>query len=345
MDRDFWIEREDVLVRIHVTPRRTFFDPRTWKTKDEVLKNQLLHELGDSRETTCVPCSRGVPVLNIQHTWRDEHGPRADSLWIGRSLFRRQVRQQFDPSSSPPPDEHCAYFTMEDEQGPVDPGPGGTTGGDPQGMDSSRTASNAVGGTRATRPDEAQAVRDFAPSSGPVEEKPTRGVLMKMLRGNAPPSAEEMVPFGKYKGYKYGEVPEGYLVWAEEEVKANVNHSQDLARLARWSQHQRKATPGVGSSRGDPEENAVVQPPHLKSTPKKAPRSQRTRPLDKEEAATSTGWSEVEESMEEQIKDLEARLGVMKAIHEQEKKIEASKKEANTPQKGALGYPASPDQN
>lgn len=175
MDRDFWIEREDVLVRIHVTPRRTFFDPRTWKTKDDVLKNQLLHELGDSRETTCVPCSRGVPVLNIQHIWRDEHGPRADSLWIGRSLFKRQVRQQFDPSSSPPSDEHCAYFTMEDEQGTVDPGFGGTTGGGPQGMDSSRTTCNVVGGTRTPRPDEAQAVGDFAPSPGPVEGEVSGG--------------------------------------------------------------------------------------------------------------------------------------------------------------------------
>lgn len=179
----------------------------------------------------------------------------------------------------------------------------------------------------------------------PLPEKPTRGVLMKMLRDNTPPTAEEMVPFGKYKGYKYGEVPDGYLVWAEEEVKANVNHSPDLARLARWSQHRRNATPGVGSSRGDPEENAVVPPPHLRSTPKKAQRSQRTRPLDKEEAATSTGWSEVEESMEEQIKDLEARLGVMKSIHEQEKKMEASKKETSTPRKGVQGYPASPDHN
>lgn len=41
MGRDFWIEREDVLLRIHVTPRRTFFDPRTWKTKDKALMTQL----------------------------------------------------------------------------------------------------------------------------------------------------------------------------------------------------------------------------------------------------------------------------------------------------------------
>ena len=55
------------------------------------------------------------------------------------------------------------------------------------------------------------------------------------------------MPFGKYKGYKYGEVPVGYLEWAEEEIKANVNHSPDLAR---WHQHKRNATtPGAGSWR------------------------------------------------------------------------------------------------
>lgn len=164
----------------------------------------------------------------------------------------------------------------------------------------------------------------------PLPEKPTRGVLMKMLRDNIPPTAEEMVPFGKYKGYKYGEVPVGYLEWAEEEIKANVNHSPDLARLARWHQHKRNATtPGAGSSRGDPEENAVIPPPHLKTTPKKTQRVQRTRVIE-EDLGTSTGWSEVEENMEEQIKDLEARLAAMRSVHEQEEVAEAKKEAKNT---------------
>ena len=169
IDRDFWVEREDVLVRIHVTPRRTFFDPRTWRTKDEDLKTQLLQELGECRETTCVPCSRGIPVLSIHHSWREENGPRADFLWIGRSLFKRQVRQQFDRSPPTPADEHCAYFTMEDEQGPVDPGIGGSSGGGPQRVDSSGATSNSLGGAGAEGHREAQAPGDLTLALGRAE--------------------------------------------------------------------------------------------------------------------------------------------------------------------------------
>ena len=75
---------------------------------------------------------------------------------------------------------------------------------------------------------------------------------MKMLRDNVAPSGEEMVPFGKYKNYKYAEVPEAYLEWAMEEVQANENHSPDLGRLARWARARRSQVRGTGSSSGDP---------------------------------------------------------------------------------------------
>lgn len=168
-----------------------------------------------------------------------------------------------------------------------------------------------------------------------LPEKPNRGLLMKMLRDNVAPSGEEMVPFGKYKNYKYSEVPENYLEWAMEEVKANVNHSPDLARLARWAQARHQVC-GAGSS-GDPEERAVIPPPHFRASPKKNQRMQRNRVI--EEDPLSTDWSEVDNatSTEDQIKAMEERLALMKTVHEQEKKVAAAKASATPKEK--MGYP------
>ena len=92
------------------------------------------------------------------------------------------------------------------------------------------------------------------------DSKPTRGLLMKLLRENAPPTGDEVVCFGMYKGYLYKEVNEKYLQWAMEEVAANPQHSLDLARLARWAQ-ARSTTPGTGSRPSAPEVGAVVPLP------------------------------------------------------------------------------------
>ena len=135
-DRDFWVESADFLIRVHVTPRRTFFDPRTWRTKDNTLKTQMLEALGDQRTTTCVPCTNSIRVLKIEHEWRTSHGARADFLWVGRSIFKRQARKlspttqlnSFDELDRP-------NLAMEDEQGSVDGGVGGARSGGAERVD------------------------------------------------------------------------------------------------------------------------------------------------------------------------------------------------------------------
>ena len=32
LQNDFWLETNDKLVRVHITPRKNFFDPRDWRT-------------------------------------------------------------------------------------------------------------------------------------------------------------------------------------------------------------------------------------------------------------------------------------------------------------------------
>ena len=40
-----------------------------------------------------------------------------------------------------------------------------------------------------------------------IPEKPTRGLLMRMIRDGVPPTDTEVVPFGRYRGYRFSEVP------------------------------------------------------------------------------------------------------------------------------------------
>ena len=115
-------------------------------------------------------------------------------------------------------------------------------------------------GTTATRPrghltlDE---LRDKCLEVGlTMPPKPTRGLLMRMLRENTPPDDTEKVNFGAYKGYMYKEVNEECLQWAMREIEANPQQSPDLARLVRWAQARqtRPATVGAASGSGDPEQ-------------------------------------------------------------------------------------------
>ena len=73
-----------------------------------------------------------------------------------------------------------------------------------------------------------------------MPDKPTRGWLMRMIRdqpGEEVPDGE-LVSFGKYKGYKFEEVPEEYLKWCLKEEERTPHMSADLKRLCQWARHK-----------------------------------------------------------------------------------------------------------
>jgi len=178
--------------------------------------------------------------------------------------------------------------------------------------------------------------------------KPTRGLLMRMLRENTPPGDTEKVCFGSYKGYMYKEVNPQYLEWAMREVAANPQHSPDLARLAQWAQARQTRPPpaGAASGSGDPEQSPSLPVPEgalpkakakVKGDGKKQQRVSRTRTMP-EDSSSYTVVSEAEVSLDEEIKDMETRLHIMKAAKEAEKKrLEAGLEESpkfSTPGRG-----------
>ena len=114
---DFWIETGCSLIRIHVTPRKTFFSPAEWKTSQSLLRENLLRVLGSIRETTSVSChsQRGLPVA--VDLWDKEIAASQtchQCLWVGRTVFNRRP---ITPIRSPRvPLGNAVQGAMADEQ-------------------------------------------------------------------------------------------------------------------------------------------------------------------------------------------------------------------------------------
>ena len=92
ISNDFWVENEDLLVRVHVIPRRSFFSPTHWRTTDVARKHALLQSLGAVRTIHAVSCKtfREFPVTH--GTWdHDSDDSCLPVLWVGRTVFRRRM--------------------------------------------------------------------------------------------------------------------------------------------------------------------------------------------------------------------------------------------------------------
>ena len=122
--RDFWVETESELIRVHVVPRKHTFNPSLWTTKYAHLKDALLDELADTRCTDVIPClSEGVVLKRFQDVWLQSEDVKQEfscGLWVGRSRFpkRSAGTTQFDDKPAAVVNGPArAALTMEDEEG------------------------------------------------------------------------------------------------------------------------------------------------------------------------------------------------------------------------------------
>ena len=101
ISNDFWIEGPETLVRVHVTPRRTYFDPSKWRTTYSSQRSLLLENLEDLKETWGIArCTQGE-LTTVTDQWRFSTEAGHHVLWIGRSVFNRAARQSPALSASP----------------------------------------------------------------------------------------------------------------------------------------------------------------------------------------------------------------------------------------------------
>eukprot|EP00439_Symbiodinium_sp_Y106_P025634 s3390_g3.t1 len=274
--RDFWVESETEMVRVHVVPRKHPFDPSLWTTKYIHLKDALLQQLSGTRHTDAVPClTEGVVLKQFQDVWVDQCDLKQElgcGLWIGRSRFPKRPSRstQFEVTSPASVDGPArAQVTMEDAEGrdlgrarPL------RCAGTPE-MDGARAAGHpdrAEGPPRhpeGERPGpheghlEDELIRDVqrGPQTGTGstgQTEPTKRALMRMLRDSKATEAETIVPFGKYHEYS----PVGDGGDQEGQLPPGPGATGDLANLA-------LAEKPEGIANLDPEATAKSPPPKL----------------------------------------------------------------------------------
>ena len=115
--RDFWIETKERMIRIHVTLRRTWFDPRDWKTDQNHLKKKLLESLGRLCRVDLIPCVIAGPPQAFTYEWNSLTPSREQpmNLWIGRSSFAN-----LHEATNSEPNVLYADIAMEDAKGRPD---------------------------------------------------------------------------------------------------------------------------------------------------------------------------------------------------------------------------------
>ena len=158
--RDFWVETENYMDRIHVVPRRHMFNPTAWNTNNQSLKQRLLSCLHESCETTCISCTAVCMPMVFNHNWKNSKLEHVNYVWIGRSRFKRRTAtsnpiREVIPEKIPYANVH-GEDAMEDEQGRDRGCAAGDEGSLQEGVDIARVEGHVDRGAGGSRTWQAQ---------------------------------------------------------------------------------------------------------------------------------------------------------------------------------------------
>ena len=114
---DFWVETETSWIRVHVTPRRSLFNPRLWNTTSMVLKGMLMSTLGDLRCTEAVCCSSERWLETVVDAWRRDTTCTSSMplLWVGRTVLSKRTLPS-GPASHAPDGQLVMSHRSSDQQ-------------------------------------------------------------------------------------------------------------------------------------------------------------------------------------------------------------------------------------
>lgn len=168
-----------------------------------------------------------------------------------------------------------------------------------------------------------------------VPEKPTRGLLLRILRFSTMTDENSEVTCGQYKNYLFKEVPQDYLDWAIKEWEKGGQCSADLARLAKWAKKQRESPPDRGYGARFSASSPAPAVPKMKGPGAKggktaksvkefqaeknptSARKPKARALSEEEYSLVTSDGAIQ-TTDDEIHDLEERLQILKEVKKAE---------------------------
>ncbi|CAE7506765.1 GIP [Symbiodinium sp. CCMP2592] len=274
ISKDFWIETASALIRVHVVPRRGFFDPTQWSTHQENVKQELLRAIGEVRSTSAVSCGSLHAMQQIHDAWRSDSNTSHPVLWIGRTIFSRASGSE-PAASSPPSAKHSSTdnVIILDSHGECVAHDKGTAPLEGDGDEHYSTPQ--LEHRRAAAVDSGKEERDGGhvvcpqgtffdeqiPTARTVPEGATNGLLALKIRDSCTKhKGDAIVAFGRHKGKLFKEVPQSYLERAVKEVRQRGpdGSSADLVSLSIYANQVLQKTNPITE---DPEENALVPIP------------------------------------------------------------------------------------
>ncbi|CAE7540486.1 RE2 [Symbiodinium natans] len=126
----------------------------------------------------------------------------------------------------------------------------------------------------------------------PVPPKATKGLIMRLIRDNLNTPANELISFGRWRGYEYREVPDDYGRWAASEVKQSPNAHPDLVRYARWWEGQQEAAE-VGDMMAAIDRKSITSSPPYPSSHRTWPKME-TTPALSTSSRSNASWESVQ---------------------------------------------------
>ena len=291
ISNDFWIEGEQTLIRVHVIPRKTLFNPGRWNTNSPGHKEALLRLLGNLRTTEAVSCKTHREYHPVHGGWRGtEDDAFLPMLWVGRAVFSRARMSSissFCNSRIPMASRSTPLLTAptitkqktlweltkdelvrEAQARGLQFHPKWSPAELRQVIQEDRVQRG--GSTTAGAPPPAltkmtlDQLRAAVQAAGlEVPDRPNRASLMRVLRDNGGVGAQTILSFGRYRGYMYQETAPSYRSWAIRETEANPGAQEDLRMFAAWCKLDQEAketttTKATLSGYVDAEDTATV---------------------------------------------------------------------------------------
>ncbi|CAE7487110.1 GIP, partial [Symbiodinium necroappetens] len=220
VSNDFWIETPNLLVRVHVIPRRHFFTPAGWKDGGH-LKNKLLENLG-----ALDLCKAFQPRLDMSARASTGQTPLPRPATGSKSIWKWNKQELVNEALRVGITIHPKW-TVPEIRSVI--------------MEHRAQTSNAVEDATPKRLG-SMTLEELKTTAAEhninLPTRVTRGQAMRLIRDATEDLSHKVMTFGRYRGWTFADTPEGYQEWAIAEVERSSNASEDLRMYANWARNK-----------------------------------------------------------------------------------------------------------
>ncbi|CAE7418332.1 GIP, partial [Symbiodinium pilosum] len=321
---DFWLECDNAWVRVHVTPRKALFNPSTWKTRATVQKEMLVQTAGEIRITDGVCCTTGRWLESVVDRWEHDkiYEPAFAFHWVGpckpRPINHMTKTQLLEEAGRLGVLVHHSWSAIEIKAVIME----------------AREAQKERDPTERMKRISHMTLSELRMKANELgidySNSTTKGNLLRLIRDSLNTPDQELMKFGKFRGYQFCEIPKSYGEWVLREMSTSESPDPEFVRFGRWFRQKQTENENQGYVSKD------TPPPYPSSTAatrKTSPTSLASGKdswdmvTDKASASSTTSTrrrtrhdieedkkmdSEIDPKVAAEIEDLETKLAVLK---------------------------------